>query len=117
MNKFGQLRDKWSDAVQQADDARTELENFVYPIIRILEGIDYCYTITSISRGKTSYRIETVGEDRDAWRDHHIPTWIIEADDPLLAATNHVKTEQAEKEKVRQHQIRAEIERLQGLVK
>lgn len=119
MNKLDKLRNKWNTAQQKVDDARTELANFVYPIISILENKKPTYySIVNISLGKDTYRIETVSErDHDVWRDYIIPVWIIEAKDPLLAATNHFKTQQQEKARDDQFVIRKEIERLQGLLK
>jgi hypothetical protein len=76
------------------------------------------YTISSIRDCGNGYRIETVDDRDDAnWRDFVINDEVINAKDPLKAAQTIVDKRDAEEAVKKQAQIKAEIERLQGLLK
>ena len=121
MNKLDKLTDKWNAAIDKADDAKSLVNEFVSPIINILYGNGsgriYMYPIRRITHGSGNYRVETISDrDRDAWVDYIIPKDIINAKNPIAAATAHAQKVAKEKETSDQTCISAEIARLQSLL-
>lgn len=118
MNKLATLNQKWFDAKEKADAARDNLHDYLWPIIEILYDGKSMYTINSISDCGNGYRIETI-DDRDnaRWRDFVIPHGVVNAKDPIKAAQATVDIRDTEEAVKNQAYIKAEIDRLQGLLK
>jgi hypothetical protein len=118
MNKLEKLMEKWKNATQKAEDTRNDIESFLYPLINILHGTAPRYRLTQIDYTKGGFRICTVSErDPDAWKDWIVPLEIIEAKDPGAAAVAYSKKMLLSKDTEEQNRIKAEIARLQGLIK
>ena len=117
MNKLEKLNSKWQTAKQNADDARDNIESFLYPLINVLHGTSPRYRLTQIDYIKGGFRICTVSErDPDVWKDWIVPLEIIEAKDPGAAAAAYSKKMSLTKATEEQTRVKAEIARLQGLL-
>jgi hypothetical protein len=121
MNKLDKLIQKWNIAKEKVDDSRNALEDYLFPIIKALNPGKTIYTISSIRAiraGGPGYRIETIdSRDEGNWRDYTIPYDIMEAKDPLKLAQERAAGVELANQSLQQARIKAEIERLQGLLK
>jgi hypothetical protein len=118
MNKLDKMIQKWNVAKEKVDDSRGALEDYLFPIIKALNPGKTVYTISSISESGTGYRIETIdNRDESNWRDYTIPADIVNAKDPIKLAQKRADEVQRATKAVQQARIKAEIDRLQGLLK
>jgi hypothetical protein len=118
MNKLDKMIQKWNVAKEKVDDSRGALEDYLFPIIKALNPGKTVYTISSIRAGGPGYRIETIdSRDEGNWRDYTIPYDIMEAKDPLKLAQEREAGVELANQSLQQARIKAEIERLQGLLK
>jgi hypothetical protein len=103
---------------RKVDDSRGALEDYLFPIIKTLNPVKTIYTIGSIYPSGTGYSIETIdSRDESNWKNYTIPYDIMNAKDPLKEAQERAYDVQRATDLCRQAQIKAEIERLQGLLK
>lgn len=118
MNKLDKLTLKWNAAKEKVDETRDNIHDYLGPIVKILYNGQSMYTIDNIWDTGASYRISTI-DDRDSayWRDFVIPHDVVNAKDPLKAAQDIADKIASELAAQKQSQIKAEIERLQGLLK
>lgn len=117
MNKLDILTLKWGAAREKVNETRDNLHNYLWPIVEILYNGVKMYDIGSIRDTGNGYRIETIyGDDIAIWRDFVIPHHVMNAKDPLKAAQAIVDIRDAEQAVKKKAQIKAEIERLQGLL-
>jgi hypothetical protein len=118
MNKLDKLIQKWNAAKEKVEDSRGALEDYLFPIIKTLNPGKTIYTISSIRDTGSGYRIETIDwRDESNWRDFDIHFDILNAKYPLKAAQAIAGKTAVDAEVQKQAQIKAEIARLQGLLK
>jgi hypothetical protein len=118
MNKATKLAEKWVNAVNKADDARDDFECYLIPIIKALHPKRNVYSFVRVYETATDMYVETHDDrDYDNWNHFTIPLAVLNAKDPLKEAQGRAVAAQEATDACRQAQIKAEIARLQELVK